>query len=104
MAEPSLAVVRPAAAWEENWRQAIEGAAEEAEREAREAREMEREMGRKDTILAVVLFLLFKKKREDDVGLRGNFCPLQDFLYRRASWVGQDGWWRGRKQGWRAMG
>lgn len=69
MAEPSLAVVRPAAAWEENWRQAIEGAAEEAEREAREAREMEREMGRKDTILAVVLFLLFKKKREDDVGL-----------------------------------
>lgn len=87
MAEPSLAVVRPAAAWEENWREAIEGAAEEAEREAREAREMEREMGRKDTILAVVFYFFCKKKRED-VG--GNvFCvSLTRVLYRRASWVG----------------
>lgn len=64
MAEPSLAVVRPAAAWEENWRQAIEGAAEEAEREAREAREMEREMGRKDTILAVVYFFCLRKREK----------------------------------------
>lgn len=91
-AEPSLAVVRPAAAWEENWREAIEGAAEEAEREAREAREMEREMGRKDTILAVLFsFFLFrrkeKKKRCDWSGRkRLSFTRL---LYRRASWVGE---------------
>lgn len=74
MAEPSLAVVRPAAAWEENWREAIEGAAEEAEREAREAREMEREMGRKDTILAVVYFFCFKEmKRKMILDREGNF-------------------------------
>lgn len=61
VAEPSLAAARPAAAWEENGREATEG----AEREAREAREREREMGRKDTILAVVyisfLFLAEEK-------------------------------------------
>lgn len=71
MAEPSLAVVRPAAAWEENWREAIEEVAEEAEREAREAREIEREMGRKDTILAVVFFLFLKNRKEDVIGMQG---------------------------------
>lgn len=86
MAEPSLAVVRPAAAWEENWREAIEGAAEEAEREAREAREMEREMGRKDTILAVVYFLSLRNRREDvDWSGRKLLCPFQDsYIEERA--------------------
>lgn len=64
MVEPSLAVVRPAAAWEENLREAREGTAEEAEREAREAREMEREIGRKDTILAVFFFLVSKEEKK----------------------------------------
>lgn len=90
MAEPSLAVVSPAAAWEENWREAIEEVAEEAEREAREAREIEREMGRKDTILAVVFFLVSKEKQRRCYWNARKKCinfVLDRLLYRRASWV-----------------